>query len=256
MIETEPASSVPPAPRSHHSGTTSEVQEVADLIQGMMAAQNDEDNPPASSWRSRCVRADGVRRAHVVRLLTSAVSMYRMAELSQEANRNIADSTASSPPLRSGTPPHSSYHMAPSSDSDAEPELEVAQLTASDTSPRTAPLQGFVGSRMPRADVGVLDAGSAGMSSSIHGRRAQRTTSSQPSSPISQHGFSREPMASTAGQPTHRDLSPKVMQAFGGEMSPPHSGTRVALRKQCAYTCPSCQTFSPGVSRLSCNGKC
>ena len=43
-----------PAPRSHRSGASSEVLEVADMIQGMIDSQHHEASRTASSWRSRC----------------------------------------------------------------------------------------------------------------------------------------------------------------------------------------------------------
>lgn len=142
----------------------------------------------------------------------------------------FADAVTSPPPLRSGTPPLSSYQMPQSSDSDAEPEREVARLTAADTFPHSTRLDEYMASlasRLPH-DSARGDSSSARSNSSILARNARRSPSPQPSSSISQQGYSpSEPTASmrgTAAQPNRGDISPRVLEAFGGELSPPHSG--------------------------------
>jgi hypothetical protein len=222
----------PPAPLSHHSGATSEVLEVASLIQGMV-----ENSRTASSWRDRCVPHS--------RLTSQSVScptdlmlrrrMHRVAGMSQEAQQHLGDTRASSPPLRSGTPPLSSYRMPQSSESEGDPEREVAELTAVDTFPQPSRMDDYIASltsRLPHDSVGA-DASSARSSSSIRAGNSHRSPSPQPSYSISQQGHSPEqPAASMYGtvmQLDRGEISPRVLEAFGGDISPPHAGARATL---------------------------
>ena len=157
-----------------------------------------------------------------------------MAGNAQETQQQyFADAVTSPPPLRSGTPPLSSYRMPQSSDSDAEPEREVARLTAADTFAHTTRLDDYMASMasgLPH-DTARGDSSSARSNSSIPlipARNARRSPSPQPSSSISQQGHSpSEPTASvrdTVAQPNRGEISPRVMEVFRGELSPPHSG--------------------------------
>ena len=156
--------------------------------------------------------------------------------MSQETQQSLADTTASSPPLRSGTPPLSSYRMLESSDSEADIEREVAQLTAVDNYPQTNRMGEYIASmtnRLQHHGVGLeSDKGSGRPSSNVAPRPAQRSPSPQPSASISQQGFSPTPSMQDVDAQTNRgELSPRVLEAFGGQTSPPHSGTLVTLVK-------------------------
>ena len=223
----------PPAPLSHHSGATSEVLEVASLIQDMV-----ENSRTASSWRDRCVprlRRQSSPSVSCPADLILARRMRRVAGMSQEAQQHFGDTRSSSPPLRSGTPPLSSYRMPQSSDSEAELEGEVAELTAADTSPQASRLDVYIASltsRLPLDSAGA-DARSARSSNSVRTRSSHRSPSPQPSSSISQQGYSPAQLAASMnGAVTQLDrgeISPRVLEAFSGEVSPPHSGARVTL---------------------------
>ena len=269
------ADAVPPAPRSHHSGATSQVDEVAEMIQGMMAAQSQEHVQTASSWRTRCaafhapvpsrssdkspVRPPSSARCSLSYSLVgvdAVAGAYRVAGISQETQQSMSDS-AGSPQGRSGASPQSSYLMAHSSDSEAgggghEAEPELAQLTASDRPARNR-LDDFVtslassSSSRPRGLVGGGGGGRssiAGSSTSVPTRRARLTPSPTPSSSISQQGQGYSPEAAGGSQPGSSrgiqqqqqqqqqptgDISPRVLESFGGEMSPTHSGAYISL---------------------------